>query len=94
MKSQAVYIGVGGEGEVVGIERGALIICLEVSKVPRSSLDESGVRPEDASQLFVSPLYPAAKHLSASGKASQAAQHTCVAAVGRQVPASSSPSAT
>lgn len=25
-----------------------LIICLKVSKVPRSSLDESGVRPEDA----------------------------------------------
>lgn len=60
-----------------------IVVCLKALKVPRNSLDESGIRPEDVSQRFVSPLSPAAKHLSASGKGSQTAQHTCVAVARR-----------
>lgn len=61
-----------GAGRGVG---GAIMVCLKALKVPRNSPDESGVRPEDVSQIFVSPLYPVAKRLSASGKGSQT--HLC-----------------
>jgi hypothetical protein len=45
--------------ERVGVGRGVgstFNVCLKALKVPRDSLDESGVRPEDVSHISVSPL--------------------------------------